>query len=148
MKTKLLLLSVIVITFYSCSNSDDNSNNSIDPNNLIGKWSIISEKETANGTTVYEEDWFHSCSDTQDYIEFFTNGEFDWIEHQSDCLISTSGSNTEATWTLTGNTINIGNDPELDSFKIENVTSTTLTLKEEFSEGGINYVYYIALLKQ
>lgn len=147
MKTKLLLLLTISTIFYSCSNSDD-SDNSIDPNNLIGKWAIISEKETANGTTIYEEDWFHSCSETQDYIEFFTNGEFDWIEHQSDCLISTSGSNTEATWTLTGNTINIGNDPELDSFKIENITSTTLTLKEEFSEGGINYVYFITFLKQ
>lgn len=147
MKTKLFLLFTITTIFYSCSSSDD-SINSIDPNYLIGKWSIISEKETANGTTIYEEDWFHSCSDTQDYIEFFTNGEFDWIEYQSDCNINTAGSNTEATWSLSGNTINIENDPELELFKIENVTSTTLTLKEEFSESGINYVYYITLLKQ
>lgn len=147
MKTKLLLLLTFVSVFYSCSNSDD-ENNSIDSNRLIGKWSLISEKETANGTIVFEADWNHNCSTTNDYVEFYNNGEFDWIEYQSDCNINTSSSNIDATWTLSGNTINFGNDTELGSATIESLTETTLIVKDEFSEGGVNYVYYTTLQKQ
>jgi len=147
MKTKLLLLFTFASIFYSCSNSDDD-NNSIDSNRLIGKWSLVSEKETANGSTVFEADWNHNCSTTNDYVEFYNNGEFDWIEYQSDCNINTSSSNIDATWTLSGNTINFGNDPELESATIESLTETTLIVKDEFSEGGVNYVYYTTLQKQ
>ncbi len=147
MKTKFLSLVALISIMFSCSSDDGGESTSVTKEQLVGKWSLFSEKETASGTIVFEENWEHSCDSKKDFVEFYENGEFDWIEHLSSCEVNEFSSNQEATYSLSGNTLTFEGDPELDSSKIESISSTTLVVKTEETFEGIKYISYLTLKK-
>ncbi|WP_026703703.1 lipocalin family protein [Flavobacterium soli] len=147
MKTKFLPLFFLVTMMFSCSSDDGGENNSTTQEQLIGKWMQLSEKETANGTVVYDENWEHLCNSKKDYVEFYENGEFDWIQYESSCEIDAESSNQEATYSLSGNTLTFGGDGELNTVEIESISATTLVVKTEETYQGVNYVYSTTLKK-
>ncbi|WP_198146881.1 lipocalin family protein [Maribacter thermophilus] len=76
MKKNLLL--ILILSFFSCNSSDENSDSQMVNENselLIGKWAYVSVKR--NGSII---DFVHSgegCSDFKpDYIEFTENGRY------------------------------------------------------------------------
>ncbi len=143
-KIKIIFIVLLSILSFSCS-KDDNDNSST--STIVGKWILVSEKEIANGELISENNWEHLCSSSQDYVQFNQNGNFDWVEYNSNCSINNSGSTNQVTWSQSGNIITFTGDTELTTAEIQTLTQNTLVIIEELTDNNITYKLETTLSK-
>ena len=110
-KQLFLLLTLVVATFVSCSNDDDD--NQYDPA-IVGTWKITEVKTSQSGTYI---NWPFKTT----YASFKSDGTY---------YGSGYFGNGSGTWSIKGNTVNTYVDGDLyASYEIISVTSTTSELK-------------------
>ncbi len=141
MNKLLLFVSVLALTFTSCS-SDDDSNNSqltINSQNILGKWYI-------KGGTINEGSFVnynHDCNTDKDFQEFFENGELTFNGYNTECELNEVEMSL---WVLNGNILTVSNtnfDPIIYeyTYEIESLTSSELILQQTVTEeeGMVTY---------
>jgi len=139
MKKLLYLFSAVALMLTSCSSDDDANTNTINSQNLIGKWYI-------KGGTINNgqfENYDHECASKRDFQEFFSNGEVTFNGYNTSCILSDTETSL---WVLNGTTLTISNtnfDPMIYEYEyfIESLTSNELILKETVNEpdGMVTY---------
>lgn len=140
---KKYFLGIVALVILGACNSDDNNPQTINPNNLIGKWFL--KGGTTNGGAF--ENYNHKCATSRDYQEFFANGNLDFVGYGSNCETNDTASSV---WKLNGNILTVSNsefDPMIYSYTyiIENITSEELRLKitEEIPDGIETNIIYL-----
>lgn len=125
MKKKVLLTLSIVFatTFLSCS-KDETSTSSI-----VGKWRTEKFDYYVNGQFQETQITVEDNSNCPDYVEFKTNGNYESIKKDINCIASVDESGT---YVFNGTTLTYNSS---GSSNIVTVTSLTATdLKIEFTE--------------
>ena len=128
MKKSVILLTLITLTFLSCSSDDDsNANLVINQQNLLGKWYL--KGGTINAGAF--EDYDHDCTTNKDFQEILNNGSVTFNGYNTACELNDVETSS---WVLNGNTLTISSPP-LDpmiyeyNYLIESLTTQELVLK-------------------
>ncbi|CAM4008898.1 lipocalin family protein [Flavobacterium antarcticum] len=132
---KLILLVVVSIFTFSCSN--DNSSLNVTKSNLIGKWYLTGGSVNGGSFVTYQ----HDCDSKRDFQDFLSNQVLAFTGFNEDCEIS----NTEVSnWELNGNKLTVSNtnfDPMNYSYEfiIKRLTTSELIIEisQETSEGTV-----------
>lgn len=140
---KKYIFAIIGLVILGACSSDDNGSQSINANNLLGKWYL--KGGTTNGGAF--ENYNHECTTSKDYQEFFANGNLDFIGYGSNCEVNDTDSSQ---WELNGNILTVSS-PEFDpmiyshEYIVESITSEELRLKitEETPDGTETRVIYL-----
>lgn len=132
LKIALLIISSITI-FFSCSNNDDSTTPTEQPN-LVNKWNI--DKWIYNSVN----QTLNTC-EKQGYIQFNSNGTFvrkAYYLNGTSCELEDDDNGTY-TYNTTTNKITINFNDPVDGAQVEvynNVQLTTTTLKYSWDEDG------------
>lgn len=103
---KLIGKFFLVLSFFiviSCTNNDDkeiqiaNTQLAINNTNISGKWYL--KGSSVNGGTF--SNYLHHCQTSKDYQEFHLNGELDFTQYTSSCMISDTQTSY---WSLSNGT--------------------------------------------
>jgi len=127
MKKSIFILICLSIITSSCSDDDDNSNEST----LIGKWDYYQETNEINGTEINAFDWPHSCSSIKDNIEFNNNGNYIESSYLNNCQLDTDNSGN-GSWTLNGNNLTVNIWGENYTYQIITLNNDILKLKATY----------------
>lgn len=127
---KLLILHLLVFSFYACSNNDSSSETNTAA--LEGKWQYTKTGTISNNQEILTN-YQHTSGCTKDYIEILAGGILKSHEFNNpNCqeIISTGS------WTRSNNSITISypNQPNVNGEILE---LTTTTLKTKFISMGI-----------
>ena len=139
MKKLLYLFSIVVLTLTSCSSDDDSNTNTINSQNLLGKWYV--KGGTINNGAF--ENYEHECASSRDFQEFFSNGETTFNGYNTSCELNEIETSN---WVLNGATLTISNtnfDPMIYeySYTIEKLDDNELIIKETVTEPDGTFVY-------
>lgn len=93
------------------------------------------------------ENYIHDCTTSKDYQEFLVNGQLEYTEYGSNCVIDDTQTSE---WELNGNILTVSS-PEFDpmaysfDYSIESITSEELRLKliVEQPEGTETQIIYL-----
>ncbi len=141
---KLISKIFLALSFFlilSCTDNDDKEIETetgetqlvINNNNIAGKWYL--KGASVNGGAFNNHQ--HDCSTNKDYQEFHLNGELDFTEYNSSCLISDTETSL---WNLSnGSTLNVSSLPGAPfsyaySYEIVSLTSEELILKQTYND--------------
>jgi hypothetical protein len=124
----------IALLMFGCSKSDSVTPASADLS-ILGKWNILVGRNTENGKTTFDY-----VGKTGDYVEITNN----------DYIVSIDGDRFAVQYKvieknktiLTIGTSSSGGD---ETIEIRNLTSTTMTLYQEYIKSGVKYVNYLDL---
>jgi hypothetical protein len=86
----LALLSVSLFT--GCSKNDDNV--ATPAPTLTGKWKGVKDESYLNNTLANTENFVEDNNSCPDYIEFKSNGSYEVIEKDGDCVATVDDSGT------------------------------------------------------
>lgn len=104
---------------------------------ILGKWQVLVSRSTENGKSTYEY-----VGKTADYIEITNNDFISFIEGYKEAQqYKVVEKNKKIA--LIGAASNGGDEV----IEIRNLTSTTMTLYQEYVENNIRYVNYLDLKK-
>jgi hypothetical protein len=130
MKKLLLLKLTFVLTLIctGCSNDDDNNSTT----SIVGKWrtekfDYYTDNQFDNTEITVEEN-----STCPDYIEFKTNGNYESIDKDVDCVTSVDESGT---YTFNGTTLTNNSNGSITTGTVTYLTTTDL--KIEFIETSL-----------
>lgn len=139
MLKKILMLSVLAVSLYSCKKDDAPiSTNTPSKEQLVGTWKKTAE--TTNGVNTWNTTNYDPC-EMDDNIQLKADNTFTYTDAGTVC--SPSGTDN-GTWSVSGSTLTVDGFP----ITIENYSGTTLKLKESFTLGGTTYTTISTLTKQ
>lgn len=125
----------------SCTDNDDkeiqteNTELAINNTNISGKWYL---KGSSLNRGVFSSHQ-HDCSTNKDFQEFHLNGELDFTEYNSSCVVSDTETSL---WNLSnGSILNVSSLPGAPfsyaySYEIISLTSEELILKQTYNDPG------------
>lgn len=139
MLKKILALSIIAVSLFSCK-KDDEVINTTTPSKeqLVGTWKKTGE--TTNGANTWNTTNYDPC-EMDDNIQLKSDNTYIYTDAGTVC--SPSGNDSGA-WSVSGSTLTIDGFP----ITINGFNGTTLTLKETFTFGGTTYTTISTLTKQ
>ena len=135
MKKAIFLLSILFLTFSSCSSggSDGSSSDS----QLVGKWEVFQGAVYPAGTVITGNEpltnFNFACPTLKNYVQFGSQGTAKVATYNSSC----SEQANIGTYTKTDFLINFFHNGEYDgSWEIISLTNTTLKVKENNPSTG------------
>jgi hypothetical protein len=140
MKSFLTSTTIFTLLIISCSKKDSNQSKK----DLLtsGSWKLTAVVADDDGNGTYEIDRFTGFSDCfkDNYYTFQNNGILELNEGPIKCSLTDPQTET-ATWQLTQNETHLKIDT--DEWKLEELTTSILKWKEEYSGGRSSLVTFV-----
>ena len=140
---KVFLFTAIWIGLFSigCNKDDDDTAASKKDLLIAGSWKLTAVVSDDDGDGTYETNDFIQFSDcyTDNYYTFKTNGELEMNEGATKCDPADPQTDT-ANWQLTNNETTLV--IEGDNYAIEELNTSTLKLKQTFSDNRSSLVTF------
>jgi hypothetical protein len=136
---KVMALSVLVVSLYSCKKNDDVINTTTpSKEQLVGTWKQTGE--TTNGANTWNTTAHQAC-EMDDNLKLNTDNTYIYTDAGTVC--SPSG-NDNGTWSVSGSTLSVDGYP----LTIDGFNGSTLNLKETYTLGGTTYTVIAVFSKQ
>lgn len=139
MLRKILALSIVAVTLFSCKKDDDvKTTTTPSKEQLVGTWRQTAE--STNGVSTWNTSNYQAC-EMDDNITLNTDNTYTYTDAGTVC--SPSGNDAGA-WAISGSTFTVDGYPRT----VEGFNGTTLNLKDTYTFGGMTITVTSTYTKQ